>query len=97
MKYDKAFKEEAIRLSDEIGLKQASAQLGVQYGTLADWRKTRSRHGEYAFVGSGHKQTAPMTPEQLRIQELEKELAETKRANEILKEALGFFAQSRKR
>ena len=62
MKYDKTFKEEAIRLSDEIGLKQASAQLGVQYGTLADWRKTRNRHGEYAFVGSGHKQTAPMTP-----------------------------------
>ena len=29
--------------------------------------------------------------------ELEAELRETKRANEILKDALGFFAESRKR
>ena len=31
------------------------------------------------------------------IMELEKELRETKRANEILQEALGFFAASRKK
>ena len=32
-----------------------------------------------------------------RIQELENELREAKRANEILKDALGFFAESRRK
>ena len=36
-KYSKEFKEEAIRLSDEIGNKKAAAQLGIPYYTLADW------------------------------------------------------------
>jgi len=97
MQYDKAFKEDAVRLSQEVGMKQAAAQLGVNYNTLVCWNRTSRENGQYAFVGSGHKQDGPITPEQLRIRELEKELAETKRANEILKEALGFFAESRKR
>ena len=41
--YSKEFKEEAIRLSDEIGNKKAAAQLGIPYYTLADWRN-RSKH-----------------------------------------------------
>lgn len=28
-KYDKEFKKEAVKLSDEVGIKQAAAQLGV--------------------------------------------------------------------
>lgn len=31
MKYSKEFKEEALKLSDEIGLKKAAQQLGIQY------------------------------------------------------------------
>ncbi len=38
-KYSKEFKEEALKLSDEIGVKKAALQLGLQYYTLADWRK----------------------------------------------------------
>ena len=37
-KYSKKFKEEALKLSDEIGVKKVTAQLGLQYFTLADWR-----------------------------------------------------------
>ena len=33
MKYSKEFKEEALKLSDEIGLKKAAQQLGIQYYT----------------------------------------------------------------
>ena len=40
-KYSKEFKEEALKLSDEIGVKKAASQLGLQYFTLADWRKDR--------------------------------------------------------
>lgn len=42
-KYSNAFKLEAIKLSDEIGLKKAAEQLGVPYYTLADWRNN-SKH-----------------------------------------------------
>ena len=34
--YRKEFKEEALKLSDEIGVKKAAQQLGIAYYTLAD-------------------------------------------------------------
>ena len=43
VKYSKEFKEQALLLSDEIGVKKAAGQLGINYSTLADWRKTRNR------------------------------------------------------
>ena len=67
-KYSKEFKEEAIRLSDEIGNKKAAAQLGIPYYTLADWRN-KSKH-------------KPKEPElsntelKIRNRELERENAE---------------------
>lgn len=96
MKYDKTFKIEAIRLSDEIGVKKAADQLGIPYHTLYDWRKSRNRYNEQAFIGSGNRYE-PVDKKDRRILELERELRESQRANEILKEALGFFAQSRKK
>ena len=33
-KYSKEFKEEALKLSDEIGVKKAASQLGIPYYTL---------------------------------------------------------------
>ena len=96
MQYDKEFKLQALELSDEIGVKAAAEQLGIKYYTLADWRSQRKARGEGAFVGSGNK-VMPLNEKDRRIKELEAELRETKRANDILKEALGFFAQSRKK
>ena len=46
MKYSKEFKEEALKLSDEIGVKKASTQLGLHYYTLAEWRKNRKSKAE---------------------------------------------------
>ena len=40
-RYSKEFKEEALKLSDEIGVKKAAQQLGIAYFTLADWRSIR--------------------------------------------------------
>ena len=94
--YEKSFKEEAVRLSDEIGVKQAAAQLGISYWTLSDWRAARKTQGSQAFVGSGHTRL-PADEKERRILELEKENSELKRANEILKDALGFFAESRRK
>ncbi len=92
MTYDKTFKEEAIKLSDEIGVKKSAEQLGIPYYTLAEWRQKRSKYGAQAVVGSGKERIDPQ-----RKRELEKENAELRRANEILKEALGFFAKDQKR
>lgn len=95
MKYEKEFKEEAVRLAEETGTRNAAEKLGVPYYTLAGWRKAKKDTGEYAFISSGHKR--PQVGKSDREQQLEKENRELKRANEILKDALGFFVQDRKR
>ena len=40
-RYSKEYKEEALKLSDELGVKKAEQQLGITYFTLADWRSIR--------------------------------------------------------
>ncbi len=96
MTYNKEFKEEALKLSDEIGVMKAAEQLGIPYYTLSNWRTKRSKFGEQANVGSGHERVL-MTPQEQKIRELENKVAELERANDILKDALGFFAVSRKK
>ena len=91
MKYSKEFKQEALKLSDEIGVKKAASQLGIQYYTLSEWRKNRKALAEAA--------KPILTDDELRIRNkvLERENAELARANDILKDALGFFAKDRKK
>lgn len=89
-KYSKEFKEEALKLSDEIGVKKAAEQLGLQYYTLADWRKLRKLKIKNKVVFTEDEASR-------RILELERENRELKQANDILKDALGFFAKDRKR
>lgn len=96
MHYDREFKEEAVRLSDEVGVKTAAEQLGISYYTLSGWRRAKNRYGENAYVGSGNRHV-PNNAKDRRIQDLEKENRDLKRANDILKDALGFFAESRKK
>lgn len=96
MQYEKSFKEEAVKLSDEIGVKSAAAKLGIPYYTLSGWRNNRKEYGSDTYVGSGHKRMSADSKEQ-RILALEKENAELKHSNEILQEALGFFAVRRKK
>jgi len=91
MKYNKEFKQEALKLSDEIGVKKAAEQLGLRYYTIADWRKNRRAAAAVA---------KPMLTDAellIRNSELERQNAELQRANDILKDALGFFAKDRKK
>lgn len=90
-RYSKEFKSEALKLSDELGVKKAAAQLGIPYYTLADWRNNR-KHAE-------PKPEPELSEVELKIRnrELERENAELRVANEILKDALGFFAKDRKK
>lgn len=87
--YSKEFREQALELSDEIGLKKASEQLGVVYGTLSDWRKKRGRQ---------QRAKAERTEEpENEIERLNRENAELKKSNSILRDALCFFVKDRKR
>jgi len=96
-KYSKEFKMEALKLSDEIGVKSAASQLGLPYYTLADWRN-RCRNSILGIPEGkkAHKEMSE-TEREIRIRELERENAELRNANEILKDALGFFAKDRKK
>lgn len=91
MNYSKEFKDEALKLSDEIGIKKAAEQLGLKYYTLAEWRKNRK-----VKLSEPINQLTEAEARS-RIRELEKKNAELERANDILKDALGFFAKDRKK
>ena len=85
-KYDMIFKEEAVKLSDEIGLPEAAGRLGIPYQTLSEWRKKRTRSKVVEVDGKS-----------ARERQLEAENVELKRTVEILRDALGFFARSPKK
>ena len=87
--YNNQFKMEAVKLSDEIGTKKAAEQLGLPYYTIAEWRKKRKENLKKDTVESGDmtERERLLFAENLRL----------KQANEILKDALGFFAEDRKR
>ena len=91
MNYSKEFKDEALKLSDEIGTKKACEQLGIKYYTLSEWRKNRK-----VRLSEPINQLTDVEAK-ARIRELEKRNAELEKANDILKDALGFFAKDRKK
>lgn len=83
--YDQEYKHQAVLLSDEIGLASAANQLGIPYQTLSEWRKKRTREKPVE------------TEESKRLKQLEREIRDLREENEVLKDALGFFARSRKK
>lgn len=93
MKYSKEFKQQAIKLSDEIGTKKASEQLGLTYYTLGDWRKKENR----TKIMDEEVQENSTTPLTEREKQLMKENEELREANSILKESFRFFVNDRKK
>lgn len=89
--YSKDFKQQALNLSDDIGLKKASEQLGLKYSTLAGWRRIRNKNKKNT---KDHVYSAPLSE---REEKMQREIQELTQANEILKDALGFFAKDRKK
>ena len=87
--YSKEFNAEALKPTAEIGVKKAAHQLGVAYYTLADWHSIR-RNKPPAKTLNPEEQAR-------RIRELEREVSDLHTANEILKDALSFFAKDRRK
>jgi transposase len=92
--YDRSFKEEAVKLAEESSVSKAARSLGIHENTLRNWVKIVKERPGSPFVGSGNKYISAQDAEKTALL---KENRELKRANEILKEALGFFAVSQKR
>lgn len=93
-RYEKEFREQALELSDEVGVKKASEQLGVVYGTLADWRKQRARNNKKEGANNSEDEIPRLKKENAELQKANTEL---QKVNSILKDALGFFVEDRKR
>ena len=73
-------------------MKKVASLLGIPYFTLADWRyQTRDQ-----ITGQPKKELSH-TQQGIRIRELERENAELRTANEILKRRFVFFAKDRKK
>ena len=93
MTHSKEFKQQAIKLSDEIGTQKACEQLGLTYFTLGGWRKKENRK-RIMDEKTAENTTTPLTE---RERKLMKEIEELREANNILKDAFSFFVNDRKR
>ena len=89
-KYDKQFKEEAVRLATEEGRKVAEVArgLGIHENLLRTWRRKYQEDPAGSFPGSGH-----LKPPDEEFRKLQKENANLKEDREILKKALAIFSK----
>ncbi len=89
--FDKAFKENAVKLSLErkhiSGLAQ---ELGIASFLLYRWRKEYRQKGEASFPGNG---VPSLREDAKRIAELEKRLGEAATERDILKKALSIISR----
>ena len=91
-RFDKEFKNQAIQLVTEqnYSIVEAANNLGIGISTLGKWvRKYKEANDlESAFPGKGKRR-----PEDEELLRLKKEVEKLKREREILKKALGYFAE----
>jgi transposase len=92
-KYPEELRDRAIRMAVDLrrdpatrsgALRRVGDQLGINPETLRNWV-------QQAEIDEGHR-PGVTTDEAKRIAELEREVKELRRANEILKTASAFFA-----
>ncbi len=72
--------------SQWAAIESIAAKIGCSAETLRKWLRQRER--------DAGQRAGPTTAEQQRIQALEREVRELRKANEILKLASAFFAQA---
>ena len=98
--YSREYKEEAIKLAEEKGCKNASIELGISYHTLYDWIK-QARKGNLHLENRSNSNVSKLEEElqQLRKanKELSKQVKQLEEENECLAEATAFFAASRQK
>lgn len=91
--YDRAFKENAVKLTYERGKDQTkviSGELGITAKILSRWRQEFKKFGTGSFCGTGYLR---LTPEQNIITNLEKKIKDSKVTLEILKKGTEAVSQ----
>jgi transposase len=90
--YTAEFKEQAVRLAEEIGsATRAAKQLGVSEANVHNW-KMKSKQGKLKDSKNNMSMTEVESPEE-ELKRLRKEVEELKKVNYILKKAAAFFSQ----
>ena len=89
-KYDKQFKEEAVRLVTEGGRKvtEVARSLGIHENLLRTWKRKHREDPSGSFPGKGH-----VKPQDEELRRLQRENANLKEEREILKKALAIFSK----
>ena len=88
-KYTEQFKEEAVKLAENVGVTQAAKDLGITSTNISRWRKGPQNAPIKATAASNF---SVVEEENLR---LKKELRHVYEVNAILKKSLGIFAKDR--
>ena len=90
--FDKAFKENAVKLSlKRKNVSELAQELGIASYLLYRWRKEFLQKGKASFPGNGvHSLSADVK----RIAELEKHFKEAETERDILKKALSIIYMS---
>jgi transposase len=88
--YDKEFKLNAIRLSEESGMvvRDLEKELGIGSGCISHWKK-EFQENTNAFPGNGN-------PKDKEVYELKKKVADLELEREILKKAIAIFSGTKK-
>jgi transposase len=88
--YTEEFKQEAVKLIRESGLKlsEAANRLNIPSQTLKNWL-----YRDKIPVSTATTLRKPMTDHEAEVSRLRKELAESRLEAEILKKAMAYFAK----
>ena len=89
-KFDKVFKEEAVRLILQEGrrVKDVASNLGVNPAMLSRWKRAYENNGKEAFPGKGH-----LRPQDEEMRQLRRQLSDVTMERDILKKAVAIFSQ----
>ena len=89
-KYDREFKEDAIRLIVDGGrpVREVARDLGIHENMLSRWKKEYLQDKEHSFPGKGH-----MKPHEEEIFKLKRKVSDLEEDRAILKKALAIFSK----
>lgn len=94
-KYERTFKENAVKLSYERGkgqIENVERELGITPSCLNRWRQDFEKFGTGSFCGTGY---LKLTSEQTLITNLEKKLKDSELTLEILKKGTNCVSQGK--
>ena len=87
-KFSPEYKHEAVQLaqSSDQSVSQVARELGISPNILSRWCREAEASGPRAFPGAGK-------PRDEEIANLRRELAQTRKERDFLREAAAFFAR----